>query len=109
MFIGRFRAVVAARNDSGSDTSFFETLTIPPVHPEVEELRSKLKEILYDCVTEVHATKAALFLLDHPANQFELISEYGFKASTRTRVDDADPIVERCSRGPAALRLLGCP
>jgi len=71
------------------------------VHREIEDLQVKLKEILYDCVTEVRATKAALFLLDHSANQFELITEYGFKASTRTRVDDADPIVERCGRGPA--------
>ena len=77
------------------------------MHRDIEDLQVKLKEILYDCVTEVHATKAALFLLDHPANQFELITEYGFKASTRTRVDDTDPIVERCSRGPAPFFVNG--
>jgi hypothetical protein len=70
------------------------------VHRDIEELQVKLKEILYDCVTEVRATKAALYLLDHPANQFELITEYGFKATARTRVADGDPIVDRCDRGP---------
>lgn len=70
------------------------------MHRDIEELQVKLKEILYDCVTEVRATKAALYLLDHPANQFELITEYGFKAPARARVDDGDPIVDRCGRGP---------
>ena len=71
------------------------------MHRDIEDLQVKLKEILYDCVTEVRATKAALFLLDHPANEFELVTEYGFKASGRTRVGDGDPIVDRCDRGPA--------
>jgi hypothetical protein len=32
------------------------------VHPDIEELQSKLKEILYDCAVEIRATKAALYL-----------------------------------------------
>jgi hypothetical protein len=71
------------------------------VHREIEDLQVKLKEILYDCVTEIRATKAALYLLDHPANRYELVTEYGFKGSTRTSVEDGDPIVDRCGRGPA--------
>ena len=71
------------------------------MHREIEDLQSKLKEILYDCVTDVRATKAALFLLDHPANRFELITEYGFKGAARASVVDGDPILDRCERGPA--------
>ena len=70
------------------------------MHREIEDLQVKLKEILYDCVTDVHATKAALYLLDHPANRYELVTEYGFKGSVRTAADDNDPIVDRCGRGP---------
>jgi hypothetical protein len=77
------------------------------VHREIEDLQVKLKEILYDCVTDVRATKAALYLLDHPANRYELITEYGFKGSVRTTADTRDPIVDRCARGPAPFFVNG--
>ena len=32
------------------------------MHPEVEEQKQKIKEILYDCAVEIRATKAALYL-----------------------------------------------
>ena len=53
------------------------------MHPDVEELRPKLKEFLYDCAVEIRATKAALYLYDGPANRFELVTEYGFKVPIR--------------------------
>lgn len=71
------------------------------VHREIEDVQVKLKEILYDCVTDVRATKAALYLLDQPANRYELVTEYGFKGSVRTTAEKNDPIVDRCSRGPS--------
>jgi hypothetical protein len=77
------------------------------MHREIEELQSKLKEILYDCVTDVRATKAALFLLDAPAGKFQLVSEYGFKGTPRTSVGHDDPIVDRCGRGPSPFFVNG--
>jgi hypothetical protein len=69
------------------------------VHPDVEEIRPKLKEILYDCAVEIRATKAALYLLDAGSGKFELTSEYGFKVPLRQAIDRNDPVVDRCGRG----------
>ncbi|HEY0142548.1 MAG TPA: HD domain-containing phosphohydrolase [Thermoanaerobaculia bacterium] len=69
------------------------------VHPEVDELRPKLKEILYDCAVEIRATKAALYLLDAQSRTFELITEYGFRGVIRTSADLNDPLIDRCMRG----------
>jgi HD-GYP domain-containing protein (c-di-GMP phosphodiesterase class II) len=68
------------------------------VHPEVQELQNKLKEILYDCAVEIRATKAALYLLTNDA-RFELITEYGFRGVVRPLADRTDPVVDRCGRG----------
>jgi HD-GYP domain-containing protein (c-di-GMP phosphodiesterase class II) len=68
------------------------------VHPEVQELQNKLKEILYDCAVEIRATKAALYLLTNDA-RFELVTEYGFRGVVRPLADRTDPVVDRCGRG----------
>jgi HD-GYP domain-containing protein (c-di-GMP phosphodiesterase class II) len=68
------------------------------VHPEVQELQTKLKEILYDCAVEVRATKAALYLLTNDG-RFELVTEYGFRGVVRSLADRTDPVVDRCGRG----------
>jgi len=68
------------------------------VHAEVEELRPKLKEILYDCAVDIRATKAALYLFDGSKN-FELVTEYGFRGAIRPVADSNDPLVDRCGRG----------
>jgi HD domain/GAF domain len=69
------------------------------VNPEVEELRPKLKEILYDCAVEIRCTKAALYLFDG-ASKFELVTEYGFRSGgIRPSADENDPFVDRCGRG----------
>lgn len=69
------------------------------MHPEVDELRPKLKEILYDCAVNIRATKAALYLLDAATSRFELVTEYGFRGAVRDAADANDPIVDRCGRG----------
>jgi cell pole-organizing protein PopZ len=68
------------------------------MHPEVEELRPKLKEILYDCAVDIRATKAALYIYDG-VSRFELITEYGFRGTSRDSADRNDPMVDRCGRG----------
>ena len=68
------------------------------MHPEVEELKPKLKEILYDCAVEIRATKAALYL-DDGEGRFELVTEYGFRGLLRPRADENDPMRDRCGRG----------
>lgn len=68
------------------------------MQPEVEELRPKLKEILYDCAVDIRATKAALYLFDG-SNRYELVTEYGFRGGIRPSADENDPLVDRCGRG----------
>jgi len=68
------------------------------VHTEVEELRPKLKEILYDCAVDIRATKAALYLFDG-TSRFELVTEYGFRGAIRASADTNDAMVDRCGRG----------
>lgn len=68
------------------------------MHPEIQELQTKLKEILYDCAVEIRATKAALYLLTSDG-RFELITEYGYRGVIRPLADRTDPVVDRCGRG----------
>jgi HD domain len=76
------------------------------VHPDVEELRPKLKEILYDCAVDIKATKAALYVFDGNS-RYELVTEYGFRGATRHVFDQNDPIVDRCGRGRTPFYLNG--
>ncbi|HEX3578793.1 MAG TPA: HD domain-containing phosphohydrolase [Thermoanaerobaculia bacterium] len=76
------------------------------MHPEVQELQTKLKEILYDCAVEVRATKAALYLLTNDG-RFELITEYGYRGVIRPLADRTDPVVDRCGRGRAPFFING--
>ncbi len=76
------------------------------MNPEVEELRPKLKEILYDCAVDIKATKAALYLYDGQT-RFELVTEYGFRGSTRHAADANDPMVDRSGRGRTAFYVNG--
>ncbi|HEY6842534.1 MAG TPA: HD domain-containing phosphohydrolase [Thermoanaerobaculia bacterium] len=77
------------------------------MHPDVQELQVKLKEILYDCATEVKATKAALYLRDGGTNRFELVTEYGFRGSARPSADEKNPVVDKCEKTHAAFFVNG--
>lgn len=76
------------------------------MHPEVEEQKQKIKEILYDCAVEIRATKAALYLSDG-SGRYELVTEYGFRSTARATLDNNDPIVDRCGRGRNAFFVNG--
>jgi HD domain len=76
------------------------------VHPEIQELQPKLKEVLYDCAVEIRATKAALYLFDGAA-RFELITEFGFRGAVRQTADRNDPVADRCGRGRSAFFING--
>ena len=67
------------------------------VHPEIDELRPKLKEILYDCAVDIKATKAALYLAD-TNERYGLVTEYGFRTAARRAADLNDPVIEKCTR-----------
>ncbi|HEU4522244.1 MAG TPA: GAF domain-containing protein, partial [Thermoanaerobaculia bacterium] len=69
------------------------------MHPDVDELRPKLKEILYDCAVEIKATKAALYLLDPSIRKFELVTEYGFRSAIPQSANWNHPLVDRAARG----------
>jgi len=76
------------------------------VRPEVEELRPKLKAILYDCAVEIRATKASVYIFDS-SSKFELVTEYGFRGGARQWADFNDPIVDRCGRGRSSFFVNG--
>lgn len=76
------------------------------MHPEVQELQPKLKEVLYDCAVEIRATKAALYLFDGKS-RFELITEYGFRGAVRQIADRNDPVADRCGRGRSPFFING--
>lgn len=69
------------------------------MHPDIDELRPKLKEILYDCAVEIKATKAALYLLDPSVRKFELVTEYGFRSAIPQSANFNHPLVDRAARG----------
>ncbi len=69
------------------------------MHPDIDELRPKLKEILYDCAVEIKATKAALFLLDAGTRKYDLVTEFGFRTTIVQSAGSNHPLVDRCSRG----------
>ena len=77
------------------------------MHPEVRELQSKLKEILYDCAVDVKATKAALYLYEDNEGYFELITQYGFRGGLAEKADTDDPLIDRCGRGRTAFFING--
>ena len=77
------------------------------MHPEIQELQVKLKEVLYDCAVEIKATKAALYLLDTPTNRYELVTEFGFKGAARLSADEKNPIVDRCEKTRSAFFVNG--
>jgi len=76
------------------------------VHPEVQELQSKLKEILYDCAVELNATKAALYLHDG-GGRFELVTQYGFRGGLAENADKDHPLIDRCGRGRTSFFVNG--
>ena len=77
------------------------------MHPEVRELQSKLKEILYDCAVELKATKAALYLYEESEGYYELITQYGFRGGLAEKADMDDPLIDRCGRGRTAFFING--
>ncbi len=77
------------------------------MHPDIDLLRPKLKEILYDCAVELKATKAALYLLDAESGQFEVATEYGFRPGARAKLDRNHPLADRCGRGRTPFYLNG--
>lgn len=49
--------------------------------PGIDELKPRMKEILYRCMEEIRATKAALYFLDPASKNYSLVESYGFRES----------------------------
>lgn len=68
--------------------------------PELKALEPLLKQILYNCVEHVKATKAALYLsssADLNAKTFELVTSYQYNAADRKVINQNDDMVDRLS------------
>lgn len=66
--------------------------------PELKALEPQLKQILYNCVEHVKATKAALYLsasADLSAKTFELVTSYQYNAADRKVINQSDDLVDR--------------
>lgn len=63
------------------------------MQPEIEQLKPRFKEVLYRCMEEIRATKAALYLLDE--NAFVLMTHYGFSDAIRKSIPPTDPLPDR--------------
>lgn len=75
---------------------------------DVAQLEPKLKEILYHCLEEIRATKAALYLLERD-DVFELVTQYGFREGLRRQLMANDDLVDRVitKRSPFFINGLG--
>jgi hypothetical protein len=68
------------------------------VIPELKKLEPQLKEILYNCVEHVQATKAALYLsatTDLSTKTFELVTSYQYNPADRKVINSSDDLVDR--------------
>ena len=68
--------------------------------PELKALEPQLKQILYNCVEQVKATKAALYLsssADLSAKTFELVTSYQYNPADRKIINSNDDLVDRLS------------
>ncbi|HEY5611715.1 MAG TPA: HD domain-containing phosphohydrolase [Thermoanaerobaculia bacterium] len=67
------------------------------MQPEVVQIEPKLKEILYRCLEEVRATKAALYLsqMSQTGDAFELVTQYGFRDAVRPKFTNRDDVVDK--------------
>lgn len=65
---------------------------------EISALEPRLKEILYRCLEQVRATKAALYMIasaDPTEKLFELVTQYGFGEKVRKQFTSEDATLER--------------
>ena len=60
---------------------------------DISEHEPKLKEILYRCLEEIQATKAALYLLDD-SHDYLLATQYGFRDGLRDLVTPSDDVID---------------
>jgi hypothetical protein len=76
--------------------------------PDLSEYESKLKELLYNCLEQISATKAALYLTsgDEPLT---LVTEYGFRDNVRKTIPANDDIIDilLLKRAPIFVNSIG--
>lgn len=73
---------------------------------DFKQMEPRFKEILYRCLEEIKATRAALYLLNGD-NLFSLVSQYGFGEVLRKQVNRNDAIVDRLIMRRAAFFVNG--
>lgn len=61
---------------------------------ELADIEPKLKEILYNCLEQVRATKAALYVAASDQQPFTLVTQYGFKDGLRKSIELHDPAID---------------
>ena len=73
---------------------------------EVTQLEPRLKEILYRCLEQIRATKAALYLTSN-GSQYEVVTHYGFSDTLRRTLNANDVVIDRLVMRRAAFFVNG--
>lgn len=61
---------------------------------EIAQLEPRLKEILYRCMEDIQATKAALYLSTEPQH-FHLVTQYGFRELPSADIGAKDDVIDK--------------
>lgn len=61
---------------------------------EIAQLEPRLKEILYRCMEDIRATKAALYLSTEPQH-YQLVTQYGFREPPTKDIAAKDDLVDK--------------
>lgn len=62
---------------------------------EIDEFEPKLKEILYRCLEDIKARKAALYLMSDPQDRYVVVAEYGFRDAAKKGTVAQEEVVDR--------------
>ncbi len=76
------------------------------MHAEIAAITPNLKEVLYHCMEEVRATKAALYLFD-AEKSYELICHYGFRDGLKNSFSPDHTIADRLGSRRAPFYING--
>lgn len=65
------------------------------MNSDVDALEPKLKEILYRCLEDIKARKAALYLMDDKEERYQVVTEYGFRDAAKKGTVAREEVVDR--------------
>jgi GAF domain. len=65
------------------------------MNQELDTIEPKLKEILYRCLEDIKARKAALYLMDDQEDRYQVVTEYGFRDAAKKGTIAKEEVIDR--------------